>query len=205
MAEALRNPANPASVPDQPNMNVVPPAAPLGSADAATTAGAGERGDAITRGDQTDADSPPRRLLEPYSEAREREWPLGQIPGPGPGLRPGWGVFHRAGERIRSAVRGSRDGSLVNDVRDDIRDRADGLKDRVADLADDLQHSSVRLSHELQRSAAEWKDRAWERAEDLRATTGELINQRPARAIVVAAGIGLALGIVLRLGRSHHE
>lgn len=201
MAEALRNPINPASVPDRPNMNVVPPAAPLGSADAATTAGAGERGDAILRGDEVEADNRPSHLLEPYSEAREREWPLGAIPG----ARPDRGIFHRAGDRLRSAVRGARDGSLVNEVRDDIRDRAEGLKDRAAYLADDLQHSSTRLSHELQHGAAEWKDWTQDRVKDLRASTGELINQRPARAIAVAAGIGLALGIVLRLGRSHRE
>lgn len=189
MAETLRNQN---TLPDQPNMNVVPPAAPLGTADAATTAGASARGDSIPPGNHRhDYDN----LLEPYSEDREREWPLGAIVGGG------GGVWQRAGERLRSSLREIQNGSWT----EELRDRAEGFKERTAQFADNFQHSTVRLSHQLQHGAAEWMDRTESRAQDVRAATEQLINQRPARAIAVAAGIGLALGIVLRLGRSHRE
>jgi ElaB/YqjD/DUF883 family membrane-anchored ribosome-binding protein len=141
--------------------------------------------------------SPPDHLLEPYSEERERQWKLGEFPG---GAISG-GFLGRAQGRLRAATRGLRDGTFA----ENLRDHKENLQDRLADLGDQLQDSSVRLSRNLQHRTVELKANARYRANDLRVRTGQFIEDRPAQAIAVAAGIGFALGVVLRLGRPRRE
>lgn len=199
MADPLRHSSND---PDMPNMEVVPPAAPVGSADPATTPGAGERvvsrGESILRGDEVDVGSErrPDHLLDPYSEARERQWKLGAIPGGAVS-----GGFTRARDRMRAATRALRDGTFA----ENLRDYKENLQDRAADLADQVQDSTLRLSRHLQHRTGELRTTARYRANDLRVRTGQFIEDRPAQAIAVAAGIGFALGVVLRLGRPRRE
>lgn len=188
--------------PDVPNMNVVPPAAPLGSADPATTAGSTFRDDFILHDDEVDLANRPRHLLEPYNEAREREWPVGGFSN----------VFQNAGNRLRliarNVRRNSADGSL--------NDYAEEWKDRAADLVDDIKHSASQWAGELQSNASEWqgrasewskevRDRGVDRIRQVRTRTGEFIDERPAHAIAIAAGIGFTLGVLLRVGRSRRD
>ena len=204
MADPLRSSSN---RPDMPNTEVVPPAAPLGSADPATTVGRAQRvatrGESILRGDEVDVSSDreaeresgeqrPDHLLDPYSEERERQWPLGAFPS---------GVFSRAQSRMRTAAQGLRDGTMT----DNLRGYANHLQDRAAEFTDRLQDSTARLSRNLQHRTGELKATARYRAKDLRVRTERFIEERPANAIAVAAGIGFALGVVLRLGRSRRE
>jgi ElaB/YqjD/DUF883 family membrane-anchored ribosome-binding protein len=102
---------------------------------------------------------------------------------------------------MRAATRALRDGTLA----ENLRDYKENLQDRLADLADRLQDSSTRLSRHLQDRTVELKATAQDRANDLRVRTGRFIQARPAQAIAVAAGVGFALGVVLRLGRSRRE
>ena len=200
MADPLRHSSND---PDMPNMEVVPPAAPVGSGDPAATVGEAERaaprGESILRGDEVDVNTqpPPDHLLEPYSEERERQWKLGEFPG---GAISG-GFLGRAQGRMRAVTRALRDGTLA----ENLRDYKENLQDRLADLADHVQDSTARLSRNLQYRTGELRTTARYRANDLRVRTEQFIEDRPAQAITVAAGIGFALGVVLRLGRPRRE
>jgi ElaB/YqjD/DUF883 family membrane-anchored ribosome-binding protein len=200
VADRLRHSSND---PDMPNMEVVPPAAPVGSADPAATVAAAQRaaprGESILRGDEVDVGSErrPDHLLDPYSEARERQWKLGEYPG---GTISG-GFLGRAQGRMRAATRSLRDGAFA----ENLRDYKENLQDRLADLADQLQDSTARLSRNLQYRTGELRATARYRANDLRVRTEQFIEDRPAQAIAVAAGIGFALGVVLRLGKPRRE
>ena len=188
-------------LPESPNMDVVPPPAPSGSADRTTTAGATQRGDFLLQGDEVDVANRPRHLLEPYSEERERSWPLGRIPG-----------ANGAGARIRSITSGIRDGSWLHD----IQDRVEEWKARAADWADDAQHSASRLGQRFQSNLSDWQDRAQsashdiadrsrKRADKVRVQTQRFVNERPAQAVGIAAGVGFVIGVAIRLGRSRRE
>lgn len=174
--------------PESPNMNAVPPPAPFGSADRSTTAGAAERGESLLHGDEVDVANRPRHLLEPYSEERERSWPLGKIP---------------------SSV---RNGSLMRD----IQDRAEEVKVRLADWADDAQHQVSLMSDRFRYNLSDWQERAQrmsqdvvhrsrERIEITRTQAERFVDERPAHALAIIAGAGFLLGVLLRLGRSRRE
>lgn len=175
-------------LPESPNMNVVPPPAPFGSADRATTAGATERGDFLLQGDEVDVANRPRHLLEPYSEQRERSWPLGAMPA------------------------GVRDGSLLRNV----QDRAEEVKARLADWADDAQHQVSMMSERFQSNLSDWQQRAQrvtgdvaqrsrERLDSVRAQADRFVQEKPAHALAIIAGAGFLAGVLLRLGRSRRE
>jgi ElaB/YqjD/DUF883 family membrane-anchored ribosome-binding protein len=184
----------------RPNLNVVPPPAPLGSADEFTSAAARRheetRGEALMHGDEVDVANRPRHLLEPYSEAKERSWPLGEIPSQVNQ------AFNRAGSRLRSFSSVVSQGTFS---RERFRDYAEEWKDRFADLVDDLQHSATRFSRDLRANSGEWKVRAQDRAQLVRRRTEDFIDSNPTQAIAIAAGAGLVLGVLLRLGKAGRD
>jgi ElaB/YqjD/DUF883 family membrane-anchored ribosome-binding protein len=158
------------------------------------------RGEAILHGDEIEV--PPRSYsgLDPYSTTR---------PGRLTSLS---GALNRAGSRIRTIRRSVTEGSLTEDV----RAYAQEWKDRAADIFDDVRHSSERAAqtaqerasqwtHIAQDRAIEWKERAEMRGRVLRVRTERFIDERPAQAVAVSAGIGFAVGVLLRMGRPRRE
>ena len=203
MADALRRPGEP----DLPNMNVVPPAAPLGSADAATTAGSTWRGD-------MDVDLPV--VSEGTMEANQ--------------LRRGNPALDRAareaGKLAGRAVNGVNRGlhvvrgggtdsgtSTIDSMRYRASEATEDLKQRAGDLADDISDRASDIAGTARQRASEFADGARLRFDHMRqdamiklrstrARSDRFINARPLQALGIAAGAGFLLGVGLALTKS---
>jgi ElaB/YqjD/DUF883 family membrane-anchored ribosome-binding protein len=174
--------------PETPNMDVAPPPAPFG---------ANDRGDMLMHSDEVDISRDPDHLLEAHDPERERQWPLGRIP--------------QASSSLAARLK-----TTAANWTNTLRDYGEEWRDRAADTADSISHSSSRLTDRFQNNLVEWrgrandiacdlKQRSTDRAQDLRARTEQLVNERPAQALAIVAGIGFALGVALRVGRSRRE
>jgi len=207
MADALRRPIEDEEA-GVPNLDVYPPAAPLGSADPTMTAGSTQR-EVIDRMVAARA--------EGTNEANQLE-----ITRNGAYARAGRGVGSFLGSAVNKVNRGLhvvRSRASDSDLRDRAEDVAEDLKERAADLANGVSDRASEFSDTARRRFSALSSDARLRADELRRQVmcrtrnvrarGELfIDERPLQALGIIAGAGFVLGAGLaltKLGRSRRE
>jgi len=210
MGDALRRPGEP----DIPNMNVVPPSAPLGSADPATTVGRTRR--ETSRG-AMNANGLVENRLEGSSEALllEDNYDARGYDGAARGIG---SLLGNAVHRGLHVVGGSS-GDLrerASALADDLRAHAEEWKDRAGDLANDISVRVSDLTDKARRRGGELADNARLRADalrrdvafrtrDIRERGGRYVDERPLQALGIVAGIGFLLGVGLCLAKPHRR
>ncbi len=99
-------------------------------------------------------------------------------------------------QKTRSARR------AINNSMADIRDHASGMTDSVREIGDAVKNVLIDKCTELLKRAVSVGDRTQEAAKetavDIRDRLEEQIQERPYRAVLVATGLGLLVGLVLR-------
>ena len=90
----------------------------------------------------------------------------------------------------------------VHNSMDDIRDHAGGMASSIGDIGTAVKDVFIEKLTDVLRRAVSLGDRGQEAvrdaAEDVRDNIEERIQARPYKAVLIAAGIGLVLGLVLR-------
>jgi hypothetical protein len=74
----------------------------------------------------------------------------------------------------------------------------------AASVLRSLEEEAADAGHEAARQLGEWRNRAAERLERLRCQVLALVDAHPLETIAAIAGACFALGVAIRLRRSHH-
>ena len=90
----------------------------------------------------------------------------------------------------------------VHNSMDDIRDHAGGMAGSIGDIGTAVKDVFIEKLTDVLRRAVSLGDRGQEAvrdaAEDVRENIEERIQARPYKAVLIAAGIGLVLGLLVR-------
>ena len=104
-------------------------------------------------------------------------------------------------QKTRSAKKTVHKPTINNSV-DDIRDHANGMSDSVRDIGDAVKNLLLEKAVDMLKRAISFSDRGQLAAkgaiEDVRDKVEEKIEEKPYHAVLIAAGIGLLVGFVLR-------
>jgi ElaB/YqjD/DUF883 family membrane-anchored ribosome-binding protein len=99
-------------------------------------------------------------------------------------------------QKTRNAKR-----TIHNSV-DDIKDHAYGMTDSVREIGDAVKNVLIEKFTEMLKRAVSLGDRGTEAAkgaaQDLRENIEERIVEKPYKAVLIAAGVGVLIGLVLR-------
>jgi ElaB/YqjD/DUF883 family membrane-anchored ribosome-binding protein len=99
-------------------------------------------------------------------------------------------------QRTRNAKK-----TIHNSV-DDIRDHAAGMTDSVRDIGEAVKNVLIEKFTDMLKRTVSFGDRtqkmARDAAFDVRDDLEEKIQEKPYKAVLIAAGVGLMLGLVLR-------
>jgi ElaB/YqjD/DUF883 family membrane-anchored ribosome-binding protein len=108
-------------------------------------------------------------------------------------------AMNEAAENIGAAV-----GKAVDTVQH-LRDQLQEMKQRFTVIKGRAQQDVTSKAGELKKEAAEKVSEARTRAEQLAHRAEHLAHENPFQVILAMAGIGLVLGIVLRIWRDHAD
>lgn len=98
---------------------------------------------------------------------------------------------------------------LTSEVQDRYQAVSDDVRDRVQAVSDDVRRGAERATSEIRRGVDTARRGAREGYDKVRDTTGQwsrdlsyYVRDNPGKALLMAAGVGFLLGLLVRRGRS---
>lgn len=86
----------------------------------------------------------------------------------------------------------------IHELRDEALERSHRLKDIAAQRAEELRRQATETGDHLRDAAGESWDQAQTQFDDLRQEGERYVKQNPAKAVLIALGLGFVIGRILR-------